>query len=101
MKTKQDLINLGLSDAKADEVMLLEERMLDRAVAFQFRKKDGTIRNAIGTLCRSLMVLADNTMWEPKGAEKPCPVSVVRFWDCDKRDWRCFSVGSLIAVEGR
>ena len=100
MKTKEQLVNLGLTEAKADEVMLLESKMLECAVAFQFRKKDGTIRNAIGTLCRSLMKLADNTMWEPKGAEKPCPAGIVRFFDCDKKEWRSFQVGSLIAVEG-
>lgn len=100
MKTKEQLVNLGLTEMQADEVMLLEERMLERAVAFQFKKKDGTIRNAIGTLCRSLMKQADGTFWEPKGADKPCPASVVRFFDCDKMEWRCFSVGSLIAVEG-
>ena len=99
MKTKQDLINLGLSDAKADEVMLLEERMLERAVAFQYRKKDGTIRNAIGTLCRSLMVLADNTMWEPKGAPKPENPALLLYFDCDQKGWRSFQVVNYLAME--
>lgn len=100
MKTKDQLINLGLTEAKADEVMLLESKMLERAVAFQFKKKDGTIRNAVGTLCRRLMKLSDGTFWQPKGEAKPEPVSVIRYFDCDKGDWRCFSVDSLIAVEG-
>ena len=100
MKTKDQLINLGLTETKADEVMRLESKMLECAVAFQFKKKDGTIRNAVGTLSRRLMKLADGTFWEPKGAERPCPDSIIRFWDCDKAEWRCFSVGSLIAVEG-
>lgn len=100
MKTREELINLGIDGYKADQIMLLEKKMLEGAMCFQFRKKDGTIRNAIGTLCRSLMKQADGTFWEPKGVEKPCPASVVRFFDCDKMEWRCFSVGSLIAVEG-
>lgn len=100
MKTKEELINLGLDGYKADEIMLLQEKMLDRAVAFQFKKKDGTIRNAIGTLCRNLMVLADNTLWEPKGESKPEPASVIRYFDCDKAQWRCFSCVDFIAMEG-
>lgn len=100
MKTKEELINLGLDGYKADEIMLLQEKMLDRAVAFQFKKKDGTIRNAIGTLCRNLMVLADNTLWEPKGESKPEPASVIRYFDCDKAQWRCFSCVDYIAMEG-
>lgn len=99
MKTKQDLINLGLSEAKADEIMLLEERMLDRAVAFQYRKKDGTIRNAIGTLCRSLMVLADNTMWEPKGEAKPENPALLTYFDCDAKGWRSCQVVNYLAME--
>lgn len=99
MKTKDQLINLGLSDAKADEVMLLESEMLDRAVAFQYRKKDGTIRNAIGTLCRSLMKLADNTLWEPKGEPKPENPALMLYFDCDAKSWRSFQVANLVAVE--
>lgn len=101
MKTKDQLVSLGLTEMKADEVMYLEQKMLEGAVAFQFKKKDGTVRNAVGTLCRRLMKLADNTFWEPKGPAKPeCP-SIVKYFDCDKKEWRSFSVTSLIAVEGR
>ena len=99
MKTKEQLVNLGLTDAKADEVMLLESKMMERAVAFQFKKKDGTVRNAVGTLCRSLMKLADNTMWEPKGDGTPEPAGVIRYFDCDAKGWRSFQVVNYLAME--
>ena len=98
MKQREDLIKLGLSEKKADEVMLLESKMLEQAVKFQFRKKDGTIRDAEGTLDRSKMVMENGKLWEPKGAPKPEVVESLRYWDLGKRMWREMKVLNLIAV---
>lgn len=98
MKTREELINLGIEGYKADEIMLLQEKMLDRAVAFQYKKKDGTIRNAVGTLCRSLMKQEDGTLWEPKGESKPEPATIVRFFDCEKGMWRSFTCTEFIGL---
>ncbi len=100
MKTKKDLVSLGLTEIKADEVMLLESKMLEQAVKFQYRKKDGTIRDAEGTLDRSKMVQEDGTLWTPKGEPKPEVVESLRYWDLGKRMWRDMKVLNLIAVEG-
>ena len=100
MKTKENLVNLGITEIKADEIMLLESKMLEQAVKFQFKKKDGTIRHALGTLRRDLMKLADGSLWEPKGparAEKP---AILNFFDVEKQDWRCFTCVSFIGMEG-
>jgi len=100
MKTKEQLVSLGLTEIKADEVMMLESKMLETAVRFQFKKKDGTIRDAIGTRKRELMVQEDGKVWEPVGAQKPeCPTTL-GFWDLEKKDWRCLIVSNLVAVEG-
>lgn len=101
MKTKDQLVSLGLTEMKADEVMMLESKMLEQAVRFQFRKKDGTIRDAVGTLKRELMKQEDGTIWEPKGESKPEPATVIRFFDCVKGLWRCFTCTEFIGmVEG-
>lgn len=100
MKTKEQLVSLGLTEIKADEVMLLESKMLEQAVKFQFRKKDGSIRDAIGTRKRELMVQEDGKVWEPVGAQKPeCPTTL-GFWDLEKKAWRSLIVSNLVAVEG-
>lgn len=99
MKTKENLVTLGLTETQADEIMLLESKMLEQAVKFQFRKKDNSIRDAVGTLRRDLMKQEDGTLWEPKGEAKPDVPTLVKFWDCVAKGWRCFTVGSLIAVE--
>lgn len=100
MKTKDQLVNLGLSEFKADEVMLLESKMMEQAVKFQFTKKDGSVRDVVGTLNRDLMVQEDGTLWEPKGEAKPDVPSLMKFWDCVAKNWKSFTCANLIVVEG-
>ena len=100
MKTKTQLVNLGLTEMQADKVMLLESEMMKHAIAFSFKKKDGTIRQAVGTLVRERMIQPDGKLWEPKGAERmPEQDLFVKFWDCVAQAWRQFNVFNLIAVE--
>ena len=100
MKTKTQLVNLGLTEMQADKVMLLESEMMKRAVKFQFKKKDNSIRDAVGTLVRERMIQPDGKMWEPKGAERmPEQDLFVKFWDCVAMGWRQMNVFNLIAVE--
>lgn len=99
MKTKDQLVKLGLTDMQADKVMLLESEMLKHAIAFSFKKKDGSIRQAVGTLVRDRMIQPDGKLWEPKGAERmPEQDLFVKFWDCQKLAWRQFNVMSLVSV---
>lgn len=98
MKTKDQLIQLGIEGFKADEIMLLQSKMREQAVKFQFKKKDGSIRDAIGTLKRALMKQEDGTLWEPKGEGKPEPASVIRYFDIEKGMWRCFTVTDFIGL---
>lgn len=98
MKTRDELISLGIDGFKADEIMLLQSKMLEQAVKFQFKKKDGSIRDAVGTLCRDKMVQEDGSIWEPKGDSKPEPSSILRFFDCEKGAWRCFTCVDFIGL---
>ena len=98
MKTKDQLIQLGIEGFKADEIMLLQSKMMEQAVKFQFKKKDGTVRDAIGTLKRALMKQEDGTLWEPKGESKPEPATIMRFFDCEKGMWRSFTCTEFIGL---
>ena len=98
MKTKDQLIKLGLEEFKADEIMLLQSKMMEQAVKFQFKKKDGSIRDALGTLKRALMKQEDGSLWEPKGEGKPEPETVIRYFDLEKGMWRCFTVTDFIGL---
>ena len=98
MKTKEQLVQLGLKDFKADEIMFLEEKMLEQAVRFCFKKKDGTIRDANGTRKLELMVQEDGKHYEFKTSGKPeCPTTL-GYWDLDKKMWRSFTLTSFIGI---
>lgn len=99
MKTKDQLVKLGLDEFKADEVMLLESKMLEQAVRFRFTKKDGSMREAVGTLKREKMVQEDGKLWEPVGVERPDVPTLVKYWDLTVQAWRSFNVFNLVAVE--
>lgn len=99
MKTKDQLVKLGLTDMQADKVMLLESEMLKHAVKFSYKKKDNSIREAEGTLIRSKMDLGDGTLWEPVGNGLPEKPEFVRYWDLQSMGWRQFNVFNLVAVE--
>lgn len=100
MKTKENLVTLGLTETQADEIMLLESEMMKRAVKFAYTKKDGSRREAEGTLDRSKMDMGDGTLWEPVGKGLPEKPEFVRYWDLQSMGWRQFNVFNLIAVEG-
>lgn len=99
MKNKEELVKLGLTDMQADDVVLLESKMLETAVRFQFRKQNGELREAVGTLKREKMIQQDGALWEPVGEGKPEHPMYVRYWDLNKMAWRQFSILNLIAVE--
>ena len=99
MKTKENLVSLGLTEKQAEDVVLLESKMLERAVKFQYKKKDGSVREAEGTLVRSKMDLGDGTLWKPTGNAWPERPEFLRYWDLQSKGWRQFAVSNLVAVE--
>lgn len=98
MKTKEQLVSLGLTEIKADEVMLLESKMLEQAVKFQFRKKSGEVRDAVGTRNLEMMIQEDGKRYEFKTEGKPeCPTTL-GYWDLEKKAWRSFVLTSFIGL---
>lgn len=103
MKTKQELVKLGLDGVKVDEIMILQEKMLEEAVKFQFRKKSGEVRDAVGTLNRALMKLPDGKLWEPvpkpEGAKpRAVPENTIGYFDLEKGMWRSFIATEFIGL---
>lgn len=100
MKTKENLVRFGLTEKEAEKVMTLESEMFKRAVKFQYRKKDGSIREAVGTLRRDLMKLKDGSLWTPKGEPKPEDATRLDYFDIEAQWWRQMSVANLVSMEG-
>jgi len=63
-----------------------------KAVKFVYRKVDGTIREALGTLAEAAI------NYIPNGNGKPAPDTNQRYWDLDVGAWRQFRTANLIAV---
>ena len=98
MKNREELIKLGLEEFKADEVMLLESKMMEQAVKFQFTKKDGSVRDAVGTLDPKKMIMENGEPWTPKGDPKPESAEDLRYWDLGAKMWRQMKVMNLVSV---
>lgn len=93
MSREDILVEGGMTLAQAAEQLakidLLREHMERGVVEFQFRKKDGSIRTAHGTL------KIGASEYEFKGGARKSE-KVFPYWDCDRMAWRSFSIASLI-----
>lgn len=70
----------------------LLQKLQEGAVKFAFRKQDGTIREALGTLNTELF------HYEFKTNGKVSNPDIIKYWDLEKESWRCFHVEDLVFV---
>ena len=85
---------LELSEAlkKAWQVFKLKAKMAKGIVRFYFRKVDGSIREAYGTLRADLMP-------EIKGDDNRKKNDTVQaYYDTEKMEFRCFKVANLVRI---
>lgn len=76
----------NLKEVSADT---LRQRLRNGVVRFYFQKKDGSLREAIGTSKIEAILEAHH----PQGVRQS-PPSVVPFFDVEKQQWRCVSINS-------
>ena len=69
----------------------LKARLKKGPVNFFFEKKDGTLREAVGTVNETLIPVEHL----PKNLKEPSPL-VVNFYDLENKGWRCFSVDAAL-----
>jgi len=69
----------------------LRNKLRNGPVRFAFRKKDGSLRLAYGTL--DLSKIPDEQ--HPKGVQEASPL-ILPFYDLEKFAWRSISIGQLI-----
>ena len=90
--------NNGLNIAEAMKVawknIKLKIAMLAGKVRFTFKKADGTIREAVGTL------VAGAINYTPNGRGRPTPNHLQLFWDCDAGGYRSFCKTRLMDIMG-
>ena len=69
----------------------LRMAMKSRIVRFYFRKVDGSVREAWGTLSESIV---PETSGSNRKQNDTCQV----YFDTEKQDWRCFKKANLLSV---
>lgn len=85
---------MTLADAlkKAWQVFKLKAQMMKGIVRFYFRKVDGTIREAYGTLRTDLMP-------EIKGEDSRRKNDTVQtYFDTERQEFRCFKLANLVTL---
>jgi hypothetical protein len=86
----QKLNNMNYSKTTVSNLI----NLLDQNVArFQFKKLDGSIRNALGTRNESLVPKEDEVSFIDDISKK----SVV-FWDLEEKEFRSFSKNAEVSV---
>ena len=69
-------------------------RMMRKSIMiFSYFKKDGSIREARGTL--SELIIPREVTEKIKGQNEP-NFSVITYWDIDTHDWRCFRITDFV-----
>lgn len=64
----------------------LREKLLEGMTQFAFRKRDGSLRLAMGTTNLGLILI----QWHPKGTGKTTDATV-RYFDIQRQRWRSVS----------
>ena len=99
---------LEQSDAcrKAHLAKRIVELMGSGVVAFQYRKLNGQLRQARGTLCRECSPEYDEALRrmaernpENETRTQENPLDTVTYWDMDKCGWRTFLIRKLESAE--
>ena len=85
----------AMEDQTLDLAKELKQELRKREVKFSYWKKDGSVREARGTL-NSEIYGKDN---EPTGSGRPIPENQVRYYDLDAQGWRSFLSENLICWE--
>ena len=82
---------------QAHLVRRLLERLGQGAVTFRYRKADGSLRRARGTLARGIDPEFDAYVGD--GKRRDTDTLNFTYWDLQKHAFRSFSAGSVVTIE--
>lgn len=70
---------------------ILREKLLTSIVHFSFTKKDGTLRDAFGTLKQDKITI-------PAGESSAPNTAVGTYFDIEANGWRSYIIANLVAI---
>lgn len=86
-RVKSNFDNFSEALKYAWKVIKLRMQLTKRVVSFKFKKVDGSIRSAVGTLKSDLL---------PQGKGKSSSPTVFTYFDLEVNDYRCAKIENLI-----
>ncbi len=87
------------AEQMAEMAANLVEEMKSREVSFRYKKTDGTLREAVGTLEQDkLPQPKEEDPARPKRTREP-NYGVVCYWDVNESHWKSFKVENLISYK--
>ncbi len=78
----------------------LLEKLGEGIVAFEYEKKDGTSRRALGTLCKGVSAKYDAYEYKDKEKRDCYPRLEFAYWDLDRESFRSFSMERVVRIIG-
>lgn len=78
----------------------LLEKLGEGIVAFEYKKKDGTLRRALGTLCKGVSAKYDAYEYKDKEKRDCYPRLEYAYWDLDREAYRSFSMERVVRIIG-
>ena len=85
--------DIAIAAAKAMMIELLKTKMVNGVAHFAFQKKDGSIREAFGTIQSNVAAAKTNG----NGISREC-YNTTAFFDIEKCEWRSFRWETLLWV---
>lgn len=95
MKDSHDFDPMGADIYRTPKQIAFDtliERMKAGKVSFTYKKKDGSVREANGTINPELIPDAQ------KSTEKKEYTGTQNYYDFDAQDWRCFIIDNFIGI---
>lgn len=91
----------GTYDAamKADTVEFIIKEMREGISHFWFEKKDYSTREAYGTRAECILQQLGGELPDKKDENRNREIGLVSFFDCTKKEWRCFRPECVISVD--
>ena len=74
----------------------LKQMLSEGSVEFEYTKKDGTTRIAVGTTNPDLF--KDSPNYKESKGERVVSSDIITYWDLDKEGWRSFNSNQLTHI---
>lgn len=76
----------------------LKQMLREGAIEFEYTKKDGTTRIAVGTT--KLDLFKDSQNYKQPVGNREANSDIITYWDMDKDGWRSFNGNNLVHIFG-